>query len=100
MGPQNTDRNTDRQLESCEDMVFKLHTVKRHRKKIHRVSEERRDTLILSEQGEGTWVSQGAMSAKTGVPSMHLATEWTQEGVETRPVGRVPSPGVSAAPSS
>lgn len=61
-------------------MVSKLHTVKCHRKKTHRVSEERRDTLILSEQGEGTPVSQGAMSAKTRVPSMHLATEWTEEG--------------------
>lgn len=59
-GPENTEINTDRQLESCEDIVFKLHTVKRHKKKTHCVSEERRDTLILSEQGEGTQVSQGA----------------------------------------
>lgn len=100
MGPRNMEINIDKQLESPKDcIVFKLHTVECYRENTNHVSEERRKTLILSEQGEGTRHPK-VVSAKTGVPSMHLATEWSEEGVKMRPVGQAPSPGVSAALSS
>lgn len=82
LGPENMGINIDKQQKSPEDcIIFKLHTVECYRKKTNHVSEERWKTLILSEQGEGTQHFK-VVSDKIRAPSMHLATEWTEEGVK------------------